>query len=41
MVMALSERGGVARPEALRVMLQRYIEHMHANQPVHTWPQAP
>ncbi|HUZ54552.1 MAG TPA: glutamate-cysteine ligase family protein [Streptosporangiaceae bacterium] len=30
--------GGVDRPEALRLMTQRYIEHMHANQPVHTWP---
>jgi gamma-glutamyl:cysteine ligase YbdK (ATP-grasp superfamily) len=41
MVRALTERGGADREEALRLMLQRYIEHMHANQPVHTWPQAP
>jgi hypothetical protein len=26
------------RPEALRLMTQRYIEHMHTNDPVHTWP---
>ncbi|HEX6445029.1 MAG TPA: glutamate-cysteine ligase family protein [Streptosporangiales bacterium] len=26
------------RPEALRAMLRRYSEHMHANEPVHTWP---
>ena len=29
------------RPEALRQMTQRYIEHMHANEPVHTWPLEP
>jgi gamma-glutamyl:cysteine ligase YbdK (ATP-grasp superfamily) len=26
------------RPEALRLMVQRYIDHMHSNAPVHTWP---
>jgi hypothetical protein len=26
------------RQEALRQMTLRYIEHMHANDPVHTWP---
>ncbi len=26
------------RPEALRRMTLRYIEHMHSNEPVHTWP---
>jgi gamma-glutamyl:cysteine ligase YbdK (ATP-grasp superfamily) len=26
------------RQEALRLMTQRYIEHMHTNEPVHTWP---
>jgi gamma-glutamyl:cysteine ligase YbdK (ATP-grasp superfamily) len=26
------------RREALRLMTQRYIELMHANEPVHTWP---
>jgi gamma-glutamyl:cysteine ligase YbdK (ATP-grasp superfamily) len=37
-VVTLTERCGVARPEALRLMTQRYIEHMHTNEPVHTWP---
>ena len=37
-VAAISERGGAARPEALRQMTQRYIELMHTNEPVHTWP---
>jgi gamma-glutamyl:cysteine ligase YbdK (ATP-grasp superfamily) len=31
-------RTGTPRPEALRRMTQRYIEHMHTNAPVHTWP---
>ena len=35
---AISERDGAGRGEALRQMTQRYIEHMHANEPVHTWP---
>ena len=26
------------RPDALREMTLRYREHMHSNQPVHTWP---
>jgi gamma-glutamyl:cysteine ligase YbdK (ATP-grasp superfamily) len=26
------------RREALRLMTQRYIEHMHTNEPVHAWP---
>jgi len=26
------------RSEALRLMTQRYIEHMHTNEPVHSWP---
>jgi gamma-glutamyl:cysteine ligase YbdK (ATP-grasp superfamily) len=34
---ALTEHSGMDRPEALRVMTQRYIEHMHTNEPVHTW----
>jgi gamma-glutamyl:cysteine ligase YbdK (ATP-grasp superfamily) len=38
-VAELSERHGVDRTEALRQMTQRYIEHMHTNEPVHTWPQ--
>jgi gamma-glutamyl:cysteine ligase YbdK (ATP-grasp superfamily) len=36
---ALSGPGGASRAEALRQMTQRYIEHMHANEPVHTWPE--
>jgi hypothetical protein len=39
-VAGLSERQGVDRPEALRVMTQHYIEHMHTNAPVHTWPES-
>ncbi len=34
---ALQERGA-DRGEALRQMTQRYVEHMHTNEPVHTWP---
>jgi gamma-glutamyl:cysteine ligase YbdK (ATP-grasp superfamily) len=37
-VEAVSGRGGADRQEALRQMTQRYIEHMHTNEPVHTWP---
>jgi gamma-glutamyl:cysteine ligase YbdK (ATP-grasp superfamily) len=37
---ALTERGA-NRAEALREMTQRYIEHMHANEPVHTWQESP
>ncbi len=40
-VAALTERSGAGRPEALRLMTQRYIEHMHTNVPVHTWPVNP
>lgn len=40
MVSALS-RGGADRQEALRLMTQRYIDHMHTNQPVHTWADSP
>ena len=28
------------RRESLREMLARYVEHMHSNEPVHTWPLA-
>jgi hypothetical protein len=35
---ALSQDSGADRAEALRLMTQRYVEHMHANEPVHTWP---
>jgi gamma-glutamyl:cysteine ligase YbdK (ATP-grasp superfamily) len=31
---------GADRTEALRLMTQQYIEHMHTNEPVHTWPEA-
>jgi hypothetical protein len=31
------ESRGLARSEALRQMLDRYREHMHTNEPVHTW----
>jgi gamma-glutamyl:cysteine ligase YbdK (ATP-grasp superfamily) len=37
-VATLTEHGGADRLEALRLMTQRYIEHMHTNEPVHTWP---
>jgi len=40
MTAALTE-GGAGREEALRLMTQRYIEHMHTNAPVHTWPERP
>jgi hypothetical protein len=34
----ITRDSGVDRREALRQMTQRYIEHMHTNAPVHTWP---
>ena len=37
---ALTENGADRR-EALRLMTQRYIEHMHSNEPAHTWPTSP
>jgi gamma-glutamyl:cysteine ligase YbdK (ATP-grasp superfamily) len=37
-VAALSNHGAADRAEALRQMTQRYIDHMHTNEPVHTWP---
>lgn len=36
-VMALQQRG-MTRRAALAQMLRRYCEHMHSNEPVHTWP---
>ena len=36
----LTRNRGLDRAEALRQMTGRYIEHMHTNQPVHTWPLA-
>ena len=35
-VAALQDRG-LARPEALAEMLRSYCQHMHSNEPVHTW----
>ena len=37
-VASLDQQGGAGRHEALRRMTQRYIEQMHTNEPVHTWP---
>jgi gamma-glutamyl:cysteine ligase YbdK (ATP-grasp superfamily) len=37
-VAELTRHSGLDRREALRQMTQRYIEHMHSNEPVHTWP---
>ncbi|HME78013.1 MAG TPA: glutamate--cysteine ligase, partial [Mycobacterium sp.] len=31
------EASGLSRPAALAEMLRRYCEHMHTNEPVHTW----
>ena len=36
-VRALAERAG-GRSPALVGMLERYVKHMHSNEPVHTWP---
>jgi hypothetical protein len=33
-----AEQAGASRAEALRLMTQRYIDLMHTNEPVHTWP---
>jgi gamma-glutamyl:cysteine ligase YbdK (ATP-grasp superfamily) len=38
---AALERDGADRQEALRLMTQRYIDLMHTNEPVHTWPENP
>ncbi|BCB91554.1 hypothetical protein Psuf_088670 [Phytohabitans suffuscus] len=35
---ALEDEHHLARPDALRAVLQRYIPLMHANTPVHDWP---
>jgi hypothetical protein len=37
-VEAAAQNGASDRGEALRLMTQRYIEQMHTNEPVHTWP---
>ena len=34
----LYEERGMERHDALREMTVRYRDHMHANEPVHTWP---
>jgi gamma-glutamyl:cysteine ligase YbdK (ATP-grasp superfamily) len=34
------ESSGLDRQQALREMVRRYCEHMHTNEPVHTWPVA-
>jgi hypothetical protein len=31
------EQRGLARPAALAEMLRMYCEHMHSNEPVHSW----
>jgi hypothetical protein len=36
-VTALQQEKGLARPQALAAMLQRYCQLMHSNEPVHTW----
>jgi gamma-glutamyl:cysteine ligase YbdK (ATP-grasp superfamily) len=37
-VAELTRRDGLDRREALRQMTRLYTEHMHSNEPVHTWP---
>jgi len=37
-VARICETSGADRAQALRQMTQRYIEHMHTNEPVHAWP---
>jgi hypothetical protein len=37
-VHALEDSRQLDRPEALRQMTLRYLEHMHSNEPVHSWP---
>jgi len=37
---ALTGRADAGRLDALRQMTKHYIEHMHTNQPVHTWPES-
>jgi hypothetical protein len=32
------QRTGTGRADALRRMASRYADHMHTNEPVHTWP---
>ncbi len=35
---AVLESRGLDRRAALHEMLRRYLDHMHTNEPVHTWP---
>ena len=39
-VAALTRRGA-DRQQALSLMTERYVEHMHTNKPVHAWPVSP
>ena len=32
------QQAGADRAAALHGMLERYVPHMHSNEPVHTWP---
>ena len=36
----IDDKQPLDRRDALREMLRRYVEHMHSNEPVHTWPVA-
>ena len=38
MLHSMERRSNADRIEALRVVLLRYMEHMHTNAPVHEWP---
>jgi hypothetical protein len=40
-VRTIEESFNIDRHEALRLMTRRYIELMHTNEPVHTWPIGP
>jgi hypothetical protein len=37
-MVARLEATGLDRADALRQMTRRYVQHMHTNEPVHTWP---
>jgi hypothetical protein len=37
----IDEDAGLDRYGGLRLMTRRYIEHMHSNEPVHTWDAGP
>src|SRR3954470_18061263 len=39
-VHSIEDKQSLDRRNALREMLRRYVEHMHSNEPVHTWPVA-